>query len=202
MSNHVTEWLNAYLDGELADSRFYQVQSHLAECDACLAELDSLENLSDLLQTVPMPEFTSPERFATQVNLRLPHKKTTVANNKILEVGWWMIPVGLLAIWFLLNTSIFVYDVLLAANNVGLLPNAPSWMSFVTSNAADWSFALGRIGLLRGDSLTLATFTETLTRISIPQITLQGSIAILYLSWIAIWWARHAHQVNGQPLEG
>ena len=41
MSNHVTEWLNAYLDGELADSRFYQVQSHLAECDACLAELDS-----------------------------------------------------------------------------------------------------------------------------------------------------------------
>ena len=32
--------------------------------------------------------------------------------------------------------------------------------------------------------------TETFTRTSLPQISLQVSIALLYLSWIAIWWAR------------
>ena len=50
MSNHVTEWLNAYLDGELHGSRLQHVEAHLAECDACQAELESLERLSSLLQ--------------------------------------------------------------------------------------------------------------------------------------------------------
>ena len=76
MSKHVTEWLNAYLDGELNGSQLQQVEAHLAECEACQAELESLERLSSLLHEVPAPEFTSPERFAAQVNLRLPHRRT------------------------------------------------------------------------------------------------------------------------------
>jgi uncharacterized membrane protein len=198
MSNHVTEWLNAYIDGELHGSRLHDVQAHLAECDACLAELDSLENLSKILHNVPMPEFTSPERFAAQVNLRLPHKKRTISRNKVLEIGWWMIPVGLVAIWFFINTAFYVYDLVLAANNLGLLPDVPSWMSFISSNTAEWTSVLGQIGVLRGDSLVLARFTETLTRMSLPQITLQVSIAFLYLSWIAIWWT---HQQRRNPYE-
>ena len=202
MSNHVTEWLNAYLDGELQGSRFHQVQAHLAECDACLAELDLLENLSDLLHEVPAPEFMPAERFAAQVSLLLPHKKVTPSRNKILEIGWWMIPVGLLAVSVFLSAAFFIFDFLSAANNFGILPEVPGWMSFVTTNAADWSSVLGQIGILRGDSLMLATSTETFTRTALPQITLQGSVALLYLSWIAIWWARYTHQGNGQPLEG
>jgi hypothetical protein len=37
------------------------------------------------------------------------------------------------------------------------------------------------------------------------QISFEVSIALLYLSWIAIWWARHrrhARQPHGQLLEG
>ena len=202
MSNHVTEWLNAYLDGELQGSRFHQVQAHLAECDACLAEIDSLENLSTFLHEVPAPKFMSAERFAAQVSLLLPHKKATLSRNKLLEIGWWMIPVGLLAVSIFLSAAFFIFDLLSAANNFGILPDAPSWMSFVTTNAADWSSVLGQIGVLRGDLLTLATSTETFTRTALPQITLQGSIALLYLSWLAIWWARRTHQGIGQPLEG
>jgi hypothetical protein len=48
------------------------VEAHLAECELCQAELESLESLSDLLHEVRAPEFTSAERFAAQVNLRLP----------------------------------------------------------------------------------------------------------------------------------
>jgi anti-sigma factor RsiW len=76
MSKHITEWLNAYLDGELHGSRLHQVEIHLTECQVCQTELESLERLSSLLQEVPAPEFTSPERFAAQVNLLLPHEQS------------------------------------------------------------------------------------------------------------------------------
>ena len=202
MSNHVTEWLNAYLDGELHGGRLLHVEAHLAECNACRVELASLEKLSALLQEVPAAEFSPPERFAAQVNLRMPRPKAEIPRNKILEIGWWMIPVGLLAIWTFLNTSFFVYDAVAVANRFGLLTSVSDWMSFGASNASSWSSVLGQIGVLRGNLLTLAASTETFTRTSLFQITLQVSIALLYLSWIAIWWTRHQRQGRGRPLEG
>src|SRR5215212_2709013 len=78
MSNHVTEWLNVYFDGELTGKRLFQVEEHLAECEACQVELESLEKLSGLLHKAPVPEFTSSERFAAQISLRIPHKQVKV----------------------------------------------------------------------------------------------------------------------------
>jgi predicted anti-sigma-YlaC factor YlaD len=202
MSKHVTELLNTYLDGELHGSRLHHVEDHLAECEACQAELDSLQGLSDLLHEVPTPDFTPPERFAAQVALRLPHSKPVTSGRKALEIGWWMIPVGLLATWVFINTAFLVNDMLSVANNFGLLTSVSDWMAFGTSNAANWSTMLGQFGVLRGNSLDFAVSTETLTRTSLPQLILHISIALLYLSWIAIWWARHRRQEHGQLLEG
>ena len=202
MSDHVTEWLNAYLDGELHGSRLQHVEAHLDQCEICLAELESLEKLSDVLQEVPAAEFTPPERFAAQVRLRLPRQKTAPVRNRILEVGWWMIPVALLVIWILVNASFFIYDALSVANRLGFLTSISDWMRLGTWNPADWSSTLGQIGVLRGTWLDLARSTEMFTRTSLMQITLQVSIALLYLSWIAIWWTRYQRQGYGQPLEG
>jgi predicted anti-sigma-YlaC factor YlaD len=201
MSKHITEWLSAYLDGELPGSRVYQVEAHLAECDVCQAELESWERLSGLLQEVPAPEFTPPERFAAQVSLRLPHQKTATSRKKILEVGWWMIPVGLLATWIFMSTSFLVSDILSTANTLGWLTGLSDWLVFGSSNQAYWSSTLGQFGVLSSNTLDLAASTETFTRTSLPQISLQVSIALLYLSWIAIWWARHQRQALGQLLE-
>jgi predicted anti-sigma-YlaC factor YlaD len=201
MSNHVSEWLNAYLDGELHGSRLYQVETHLAECEVCQAELESLDRLSALLQEVPAPEFSSPERFAAQVGLRLPHAKPVTYKRKALEIGWWMIPVGLLAAWFFLNTSFLIDDVLSAANNFGLLPSVSNSIAFITFDGAGWSERLGQFGVLSGNALDLAASTEAFTRSSLPQLSVQISIALLYLSWIAIWWARYRRQEHGQLLE-
>ena len=202
MSKHITEWLNAYLDGELHGSRLHDVEAHLAECESCQAELTSLERISSLLHEVPAPEFTSPARFAAQVNLRLPHQKATSSGKKILEIGWWMIPVGLLAAWVFISTAVVVNDMLSVTSNVGLLSNVSSWMMFGGSNMADWSATLGQFGILSGNSLSWAETTEAITRTSLPVISLQVSIALLYLSWIAIWWARRTRQWPGQLLEG
>ena len=205
MSNHIAEWLNAYLDGELHGARLQHVEAHLEECPDCQAELESLERVSGLLHEVHLPEFTSPERFAAQVNLRLPQKPVTIPKKNILEIGWWMIPVGLLGIWIFIGTLFLVNDIVAAANNLGLFPGIADWLVFDSSNRAYWSATLGQLGILSGNSLDWAAFTEAFTRTSLLQATLEVSIALLYISWIAIWWARqrrHQFQQYGQFLEG
>ena len=201
MSNHMTEWLNAYLDGELKGGRLHQVETHLAECVECEAELQSLQNLSSLLHEVPAPEFTSPEKFAAQVSLRLPHEQPKASKRKAQEVGWWMIPVSLLLLWIFIGTSELVGNVISTANEFGLLSDAPVWLVTDSSTGAFWSGTLGEFGLLSGDSLHWAELTEAFTRNKLPQIVWQAALALLYLSWIAIWWARHTHQEYDQLLE-
>ena len=201
MSNHVTDWLNAYLDGELQGSHLYHVETHLIRCEVCQAELKSLERLSGLLQQAPLPGFTPPERFAAKVSLRLPHPKPLDKRKKVLEIGWWMVPVGLFGTWVLLSAFFGVTDLLSMANRFGFLTSISDWMMFGTANAADWSTALGQFGVLRGSTLDFVLSTETMIRTSLPQISLQISIALLYLSWMAIWWARHRRQGYSQPLE-
>ncbi|MBI5963114.1 MAG: zf-HC2 domain-containing protein [Chloroflexi bacterium] len=201
MSKHMTEWLNAYLDGELKGGRLHQVEAHLVECAECQAELQSLQGLSSLLHEAPAPEFISSERFAAQVSLRLPHELPKTSKLKAQEVGWWMIPVSLLFLWIFIGTSELVGNVVSKANDFGLLSSAPAWIVPGSSNGAIWSGTLGEFGLLSGDSLQWAEFTEAFTRNRLPQIVWQAAIALLYLSWIAVWWARHMRQEHGQLLE-
>jgi Putative zinc-finger len=202
MSKHVTEWLNAYFDGELAGSRLHQVEGHLAECEACQAELDSLQGLSNLLQEVPAPEFTSVERIAAQVNLRLPRRPAAISPDRIFEISWWMVPAGLLAAWTFIGTAFFVSDMLSAASRLGLLSGISDWLGSGSSNEVYLSTTIGQMGLLSGNGLQWMEAVETFTRMSLPQISFQISIALLYLGWIAIWWTRHRRQGSGQPLEG
>ena len=202
MSNHVTEWLNAYFDGELTGRRLEQVEAHLMECEACQAELDSLQDLSKWLHEVPTPEFTPPERFAAQVNLRIPRRQAVVSKKQIYEFGWWMIPVGLLATWVFFSTSFVVGDILTATSNLGFLTGISSWLGSGASQEVYLSTTIGQAGLLAGNGLSWAEATETFTRMSLPAITVHVSIALLYLSWIAVWWVRHTRQQPGQLLDG
>jgi predicted anti-sigma-YlaC factor YlaD len=202
MSKHVTEWLNAYLDGELKNGQLRQVEAHLVECPACRRELESLARLSSLIHEVPAPEFTPPERFAARVNLRLSQRRMPAPRHSALEIGWWMVPVGLLGTWIFIGTTSFVSDLLSVANNVGLLTGLSNWLVFGPGNETSWSATLGQFGVLSGTGLDWAAATEALTRTSLPQITLHIAIAFLYLSWMAIWWARRRRQEHGQLLEG
>lgn len=204
MSKHVTEWLNAYLDGELRSSQLQQVEAHLVECQACRDELESLARLSSLLHEVPAPEFTPAERFAAQVSLRLPHRSypPPVSKNSLLELGWWLVPAGLLGAWVFIGTSFIVKDILEAANNLGLLAGLSDWLVFDPASETYWSATLGQYGILSGNTLDWAASTEALTRTLLPLLIFQVTIALLYLSWMAIWWARRRRQESGQLLEG
>lgn len=202
MSNHVSEWLNAYFDGELNGRRLQQVEEHLTECEACQAELESLSGLSHLLHEVPTPEFTQVDRFAANVSLRLPHERTAPPEKKIIELGWWMIPVGLLAVWVFVSTAFIVSDIVSTASNFGLLNGIADWLGSGSSNGIYLSATLGQAGVLSNNSLNFAETAERFTRMSLPQIGLQIAIGLLYLSWMAIWWARHQRQSNNRLTEG
>ena len=203
MSNHVIEWLNAYLDGELHGSRLHAVEAHLAECEACQAELRSLRDLSELLHKVPAPEFVSPERFATHVNLLLPQKPVTAQKSTLFEIGWWMIPVGLLAVWAFIGTASIVSNMISTANNFGLVDSANTLLISGTSDTVSWTSTLRQFGFMEGNSLQWIELTESYSKNVIPQFVWQVSVALLYLTWIAIWWARQTrHQQYGQLLEG
>jgi predicted anti-sigma-YlaC factor YlaD len=203
MSRHVSEWLNAYHDGELRGNRLHQVEAHLAECELCQTELESLEGLSNLLHEVPAPKMISPERFAVQVNLRMPHTLTIISRRQVMEIGWWLIPVGILGAWVFISTSTALSGVLYEANRLGLLNSISGWIAFSPSSQISLAATLAQSGLLSGNSLNWAETTETFTRITLPQIGWQISIALLYLSWIAIWWVRHTRgQQHGRLLEG
>jgi len=201
MSNHITEQLNAYMDGELKGKQLRQVEDHLTECEACQAELESLQGLSALLHEVPAPEFTSNERFVTQVNLLLPERRTAATRSRILELGWWMIPVGLLAAWIFISTSSLISNAVSAADNFGLLDNTTALISD-SSESAVWTSRLGQVGVLKGEGLQVAETTESYARNVLPQFIWQVSIALLYLAWIAMWWARQTLQEQGQLIEG
>jgi anti-sigma factor RsiW len=89
MTEHVKQWLNAYLDGELRGARMGQVESHLTECAECRAELDDLRGLFTLLrETSPAGEFISTERFVSNLTLSLPRQPEHSQPRRVLEIGW------------------------------------------------------------------------------------------------------------------
>jgi predicted anti-sigma-YlaC factor YlaD len=203
MSDHVIEWLNAYHDGELHGHRLHQVETHLAECETCRMELDALQGLSLMLREAPEPDFITGERFISNVNLLLPQKRVASPERQLLEIGWWLIPVGLLAAWIFIGTSALLGNLLSTADAFGVLDGTTSaWIASPAETTAEVTSTLGQFGVLSGNGLQWAEMTESLTRSAWPQIVLQVSVALLYLAWFAIWWTRHTHQAQDQLLEG
>ena len=200
MSDHILELLGAYIDGELGGGQIRKVETHLDECQSCLEEYYALQALSETLRTAPAPDFPTPERFAADVALRLPRKPVKPLRTRALEVGWWLAPVGLIIVWIFVSTTILVSNVVTAASGFGLLDSASAWL-VAGSPGAEYSAFIGQFGLLEGNSLEWFTFSESFTRTFITSIFWQVAIAVLYLSWLAIWWTRHTRQRLGQPLE-
>lgn len=201
MSDHILELLGAYLDGELHGRQLHNVEAHLAECESCQMELASLKTISGILREAPAADFPSPDRFASNVTLRLARRPITPIHRKAQEIGWWMIPVGLLLAWIFIGTTSLVSDMVAAANEIGLLNGASAGLFTGAADESYWSGTLGQFGLLSGDSLQWAERTESFSRTAIPEIALQVAIALLYLCWIAIWWARQTREEHGQLLD-
>ncbi|MBN2148423.1 MAG: zf-HC2 domain-containing protein [Anaerolineales bacterium] len=197
MSEHVTQWLGSYLDGELQGSQLRQVEKHLEECPDCRGELEALRNLSAVLQEAPLPEsLPTAERFAARVALRLPRQARPIAQRKALELGWWLAPVAMLCTWIFIQTVFTLSGWVMAADRAGLLGDASAIL-------VQGEMRMGAItGVLeQTDLLTSETAGQLLNAVenfgwnTLVQVIIELGIALLYLGWLALWLARKRQAV-------
>jgi len=197
MTEHASEWLNAYLDGELGGLRQRQVEQHLERCAACRAELEALRGLSALLrETPPAAEFTPTGRFVTNLMLSLPRHPDASQPRKAASLGWWLAPAGLLGAWFFLRTVLTLTGVFTAADATGLLGQANAW--FTSSQPQEvWFVAItslfgGQMSTAQQSTLSLFNQVSVFGGDLFSGFLWQAAIVLLYWVWLAAWWFRHA----------
>ena len=199
MNQHVMGWLEAYHDGELEESRRQQVEAHLQSCESCRAELSRLRALAHLLQANPLPRgLTPPERFVAQVRLQLQPRPAQPAWQSVLEVGWRLVPLGLLGAWGFAQAVFLVSAAVLVALGAGLDGNlAMQWLPSAQDLWAIQVLTLPLSGLEAGTIGTVLQFLGVgwLSMWSFALGTgLLVVIGLLYWSWLASWWVRQQHQ--------
>ncbi len=197
-NKHVTDWLGAYHDGELRGLRLQKVEAHLAHCEVCQAELAELQALTTLLQTSPAPRIlTQPDRFAAQVGLRLVRRPVQPTWRRALEIGWRLAPVGLLGALAFVQAALLVSGIALRALQFGLgsdviaslLPVSQqgSWLTTALNLS---SANLGDLGRMASQLFSNGGPLGWGLMLNLASIVVIG---LLYLSWLASWWARRQH---------
>jgi hypothetical protein len=199
MSKHANDWPGAYHDGELSGERLRQVETHLEGCAACRAELEGLRRLSILLQEAPAAALVPAERFTAQVTSRLPRRPQQTTGQRALEMGWRLVPVGLLGAWAFVQAVFIVGGGLFSALQLGLggelagrlLPAAQGgqWLGATLSLSQPTLLDIGRIVIQLLSSGGPLGWAVTLN------LALMILIGVLYWSWLASWWARQRRQL-------
>ena len=195
MTEHITQWLGAYHDGELRGAQLRRIEGHLTECTACRAELEEIRNLSALLQNTPTEASYLPaERFAANLALTLPRRTELPQARSPLEIGWWLVPVGLLAAWVFIGITYSLSSAVSLAIDPGLLTGQIAWQQ-VSPLQMDWFSTATR---LFGDQLgsqgreALAALSDANVFVAqlVRPLVLQAVVAVTYLGWLFAWWLR------------
>jgi len=195
MSDHMTEWLGAYHDGELRGSRLHQVEHHLEECAACQAELEGLQGLSALLRdTAPAEDLIPTERFVANLTLSLPRQSEPSKPRKVIEFGWWLLPVGVLGVWLFLQITFSLSSVAMAVADAGFLPESLTWVQGGQVQTAWFATSMdlfgGQMGLTGRETLAFLNDAELFIDSLAGQFIWQIALALLYLGWLVAWWLR------------
>jgi Putative zinc-finger len=201
MTEHVTEWLNAFLDGELKGLRLGQVRDHLARCAPCRAELEQLQSLSQMLkEAAPAVADQPADRFIAELTLMLPRREGgTTSLSKRENIGRWLAPASVVAAWAFLQAVLTLGGLIDTARSTGLLDGAASWFSNGPQHSAWFLASLGLFGShLTGNGLTLLSVLDGLgvlrSDLSV-RLAWQAGIDLLYWAGLIFWWTRLA----GQP---
>ena len=168
MNPHVIEWLAAYHDGELPSGRRGQVEEHLKDCPACRLELEALEGLSSLLKVDPIPAHTPSERFAAQMQLRLPRASLPHTKQNAAGLPRWMlgIPLALILVWAFLQAALWVTSATLTADQV-----------------------FGSHSALFNPWLTTGGLFQTDASLFLFNIVIIVVVIVLWSAWMAFWLA-------------
>lgn len=194
MNPHIdTQWMDPYLDGELSTAQRRQADAHLVGCPACRAALERRRALSGMLLAVPPAlQGKSAQRFADEVarQMQSAPARTPAPSHPWLRAAWVAVPVALLAVFT------FFQATALLTNLIVLFPGLSGALS--ATLAPDLPFAGGLAlpapldGLVQFISLVAAPQLSWITALVAPI-----AFGLLYLSWLAGWWAtQHAPRAD------
>lgn len=185
MSEHIGAWIDAYLDGELAERELRSVEAHLAGCLACREVVEKRRALAALLQSAPGVEARKSEsRFTAEVALRLPRTTPVPAAPRreasLLQIGWHLAPVGLLL------AMVFIQVVFILSGLTWIIPGAGELLQagvVIPQGALPLAEPLGGLAAwIGGGSLLNWNW--------IGGLILFLLCGLVYLGWLASWWAR------------
>ena len=189
MNGHVDQWIDAYLDGQLPAVRHKQVTQHLAECGHCRMILEQRRSLSTLLQEAPPAAGVKPaEQFVSEVNLKIRTRRAPVIQRVSFPLAWQLAPVGLLIAWA------FIQTVSILSSLLGFIPGAEALLQREVSSLPATSGIIGSLGRLGLDALSLFGPISLLDWSWLTSLVLLLMIAVLYLGWLATWWAHSREQ--------
>jgi hypothetical protein len=188
MDKHVIEWLGTYLDGELQPDLSNQVRDHLAICHECRQELASLENLSGLLRSIPVPAANT-VKFRARLDAQLPARPVIAISHSSKHIIWWLIPILVLIVMLISQIAFGLTVAILAADQTGLLGGLIIDTGPVISQSEPLSSLV--IQALEGNLVPFfAIFTSSLGLAVdlLFSITWQLALAFLYVAWlVAVW---------------
>lgn len=184
--------VNAYFDGELHGEELEQVNRHLAVCPDCQAALEEVRQVSHLLKTAPLPEFTSTEHFISNLALKLSHNPARDGVSKKTYSTWWLVPAGLLGVFFFFQTAILVSNLVGVVEFTGLLDSVSAL--FEQGGDAFWYTALvnltgGQLGAAQS-SMSMLNALSLLGNSIFQSFFLQATIFLLYCAWLTTWFMR------------
>lgn len=180
MNLHIdTQWMDLYLDGEMSAAQHRQAETHLAGCPACRAALERRRALSGLLLSAPpAPQGKTAERFAAEIERQMQNAPAQAAapGHPWLRAAWVAVPLALLGV------LVFFQAASLLTNLVAFIPG----LSDALTTALAPSLALpGPLDGLRELAGLFAPISFTL----ITALAAPIAFGLLYLSWLAGWWA-------------
>ena len=202
MSEHVKQWIDAYLDGELQGVRREHVEAHLAGCASCRQELQAARRLSGYLRSSPLSEdLPFAEDFAAGLVNRLPERSRAAPRGTTPGLVWWLIPLGILGAWISAQLIFLLKEWSWALGPLSFVNGALAWLApnllgnaWLDLAAAPFRQALGQAGTAWAVEFT-AFWQGDLLRFA-----LNAAVALLFLSWLAGLWARRAH-LSVQPVQ-
>ena len=184
--------LNAYLDDELHGNRLRELELHLSGCETCRNDLKELRLVSARLQAAPTPEFMPAGRFSANLVLSLPRRRLGEPPAQPGAEAWWLVPAGILAAWFFVQTVFTLTDALTAAQMTGLLGQAARWLKGGQETiwfAAVTSLFGSQVGAAQPE-LSLMNTLNVFGVHLLDGFLWQALIVLLYWTWLSIWWLR------------
>jgi anti-sigma factor (TIGR02949 family) len=85
--DEVRPWLDAYIDGELAEAERVQLRDHLVDCPECGPEATALERLRDSIRQ-SAPVYRAPETLRSQIRFALRREAAASARVTRPVPGW------------------------------------------------------------------------------------------------------------------